>query len=90
MRPIIGDSAGESAARSEHRTESEQDYYRDVPLDDHLIRWIAENAASLRRAALTIVFDSAHSFDHFQDLDLHGLDLQDLDPQGLDRATAVQ
>jgi hypothetical protein len=46
-----------------------------VPLDDHLCRWIVENAASLRRAALTIVFDRAHSFDHFH---------------GLDRATAVQ
>jgi hypothetical protein len=79
-RPIIGNGAGESAARSEHRTENEQDCYRDVPLDDHLRHWIVEYAASLRRAALTIVFDRAHSFDHF-----HGLDIQ-----GLDRATAVQ
>lgn len=80
VRPIIGNTAGESAARSEHRTETEQDCHRDVPLDDHLCRWIADYAASLRRAALTIVFDRAHSFDHFQSLDL----------QGLDRATAVQ
>jgi hypothetical protein len=79
-RPIIGNISGESATRSEHRTESEQDCYRDVPLDDHLRHWIVEYAASLRRAALTIVFDRAHSFDHF-----HGLDIQ-----GLDRATAVQ
>jgi hypothetical protein len=75
MRPIIGNGPRESAARSEHRTESEQNGYRDVPLDDHLCRWIVERAASLRRAVLTIVFDRAHSFDHFH---------------GLDRATAVQ
>jgi hypothetical protein len=74
-RPIIGHIPGETAARSEHRTEGEQDCYRDVPLDDHLCRWIVERAGSLCRAALTIVFDRAHSFDHFH---------------GLDRATAVQ
>jgi hypothetical protein len=75
MWPIIGNAPCESAARSEHRTENEQDCYRDVPLADHLFRWIVEIAASLCRAALTIVFDRAHSFDHFH---------------GLDRAKAVQ
>jgi hypothetical protein len=70
-RPIIGDIPGESAARPEHRTESEQDCYRDVPLDDHLSRWIVESAASLRRAALTIVFDRAHAQFHGHS---HGFD----------------
>jgi hypothetical protein len=74
-RPIIGHIPGETAARSEHRTESEQDCYRDVPLGDHLCRWIVKRAANLRRAALTIVFDRTHSFDYFH---------------GFDRMTAVQ
>jgi hypothetical protein len=33
-----------------------------MPPDDHLCRWIVERAASLRRTALTIVFDRADVF----------------------------
>jgi hypothetical protein len=70
-RPIIGNISGKSTARPEHRTESEQDCNRDVPLDDHLSHWIVEYAQSLRRAALTIVFDRAHAQFHGRS---HGFD----------------